>query len=97
MKKNNDKLKNNIIKEYKCNGCSKVFIDRIKRNNHSRIHGKFKCKFCTKVCPRKDQLKEHVLHIHLKQKNYICKHCDKKYYKSGYKYHIKNTRCKIYY
>lgn len=61
----------------KCNQCDKVFEDRLKLRNHSRIHKqtrKYKCEVCTLAFPVPSKLKEHM-RTHTGERPYQCEIC----------------------
>ena len=74
-----------------CEICSKVFIDKTRKDMHMKIHQNdkpFKCKICNKSFIQKRTLKEHSL-THDTVRHYECDVCGKKFVQKNHlKYHM---------
>ena len=69
----------------KCDVCGKVFDDRQKLRNHSRIHRqirKYKCEICSLGFPVPSKLKEHM-RTHTGERPYECELCLRCFTKSS--------------
>ena len=78
------------IKQRFCPECGKdCGTDYVKYNNHMRIHRSYKCDYpgCNKVFQRSDTRQDHYDHIHTKERNFACKWCGEKFFRSSRNYH----------
>ena len=74
-----------------CEICEKVFIDRVRKDLHMKIHTNdksYKCNICGKCFTQKRTLKEHNL-THDTIRHFECNICGKKFVQKNHlKYHI---------
>lgn len=74
-----------------CDVCSKTFCDKVRKDQHMKIHNKvraFSCQKCGKSFVQKRSLKEHLL-THEKTRRYACKLCEKRFVQPNHlKYHV---------
>ena len=75
-----------------CKTCSEVFSSQELLLEHAKTHTKTKCDFCGKDYSTDNALKLHIKRIHLKELDFMCNQCDKKFTsKADLKNHI-NSR-----
>lgn len=73
--------------KFHCKDCGMSFawkstLNKHITNNHSSIGPqKFVCEICPKVYSTLSQVNEHVKRDHLKQRNHVCLHCGKSFFK----------------
>ncbi|XP_063696165.1 zinc finger protein 708-like [Culicoides brevitarsis] len=74
-----------VVLDFKCDHCGKLFLNEAARKEHLRYSCPFMdtrsyiCDLCNKSFKEKQTLRKH-LNLHMKVKEYPCKHCDKIYY-----------------
>ncbi|KAL0126852.1 hypothetical protein PUN28_005307 [Cardiocondyla obscurior] len=73
--------------KFHCKDCGTSFawkstLNKHIANNHSSVAPqKFVCKICPKVYSTLSQVNDHVKRDHLKQRNHVCLHCGKSFFK----------------
>lgn len=88
MKTSDDKKSTSVQSEdglFRCQVCSKVFLNRNHLNRHAIIHSgvkPFKCDQCDKGFYRMEHLQRHVI-VHTGIRPYKCNFCDKSFFQVG--------------
>ncbi|KYM94727.1 Histone-lysine N-methyltransferase PRDM9 [Cyphomyrmex costatus] len=77
--------------KFHCKNCGVSFawkstLNKHIANNHTSDSQKFVCEICPKVYSTLSQVNDHVKRDHLKQRNHVCLHCGKSFFK---KYDLK--------
>ena len=73
-------------RNFECEFCFKKYSSEAKlkqhvQNSHSlKMH---QCEFCEKAFARRDHLTKHVQGVHLKERKFVCQHCNKSYTSHG--------------
>lgn len=72
-----------LFRKVVCDECGKTVLkcrmNLHKRLSHAKIQVRFQCDFCGVDYKLKDDLRRHMLKIHLKRKDFQCKYCGKLY------------------
>ena len=83
-------------KKFQCGICDKTFEIKIELSQHQNsVHGsdrkKLQCHICLKYFRELGTVGKHIKSVHYKQRNHICKTCDKRFAKaSTLRGHMKN-------
>ncbi|XP_063696737.1 transcription factor E4F1-like [Culicoides brevitarsis] len=84
-----------VIKNHKCQYCSKLFRSKQALEGHHRSHTgskPFICEYCQKGFAEMGNLRQHVNSIHLNQRKYSCEKC-KKTFKTHYSHKVHTRSC----
>lgn len=68
-------IKHNDNSSFKCNFCSKIFLQNVGLQRHLRVHSakkQFKCNICAKMFFQDDDLRSHVQRKHTFEKPFKC-------------------------
>lgn len=78
--------KSRCHKKFMCDICSEVSSGKCQYKRHMASHNedKFKCDQCDKTFTLKLYLQKHIKHIHIKNKNQVCKDCGKAFVRKSH-------------
>ena len=74
------------IRNHQCPHCPKTFFTKYEWGSHQPVHdGKkpFQCDHCSQKFARRENLRIHIKVVHLKEKNYPCSFCGKRFRSLG--------------
>lgn len=86
-----------VIKNWKCDICTKTFVKQHKLRRHEKIHSdvrEFQCHVCHKEFVQKIHLQKHLLQHGIGEKRFKCHDCEKWFnHKISLKTHV--LKCKV--